>query len=152
VASLFLRVSRRNEIPSGRLTDLLLGNAPNLQSFLETILVLATDVSDMASQKLALIFLFKFVTTFGAIQSNGATTPAKTNGATIPVPGIEQFIYNRILLACFTIPSLPNFDPMDAMAVIVCVTLSVYFVIADFSSGVERGWQPVTRNRQGAWR
>lgn len=78
----------------------------------------------MASQKLALIFLFKFVTTFGATQSNGATAPAKANRATIPVPGIEQFIYNRILLACFTIPTLPAFDPKDAMAVIVCVTLS----------------------------
>ena len=107
------------------LNNILPGNAPNLQSFLETVLILATDVSDMASQKLALIFLFKFVTTFGATQSNGATVPAKTNGATISVPGIEQFIYNRILLACFTIPSLPDFDPKDAMAVIVCITLSV---------------------------
>jgi len=80
---------------------------------------LATDVSDMASQKLALIFLFKFVTTFGATQSNRATAPSKTDGATIPVPGIEQFIYDRILLACFTILSLPGFDPRDAMAVIV---------------------------------
>jgi exportin-T len=78
----------------------------------------------MASQKLALIFLFKFVTTFGTAPSNGAAVPAKTNGTTIPVPGIERFIYNRILLACFTIPSLPDFDPKDAMAVIVCTTLS----------------------------
>jgi hypothetical protein len=112
------------------------GNAPNLQSFLETILALATDVSDMASQKLALIFLFKFVTTFGTTQSNGATVPAKTNGATVPVPGLEQFIYDRILLACFTIPSLPNFDPKDAMAVIVRFALHVELVvIADLNSG-----------------
>jgi len=107
----------------------------------------------MASQKLALIFLFKFVTTFGATQSNGAAAPAKANRPTIPVPGIEQFIYSRILLACFTIPSLPAFDPKDAMAVIVCVTLFVRFaVIPDLSSGFERSWQSFTRNRQGARR
>ena len=129
MAYLFLKVSNRSRLPRGRLTNALLGNAPNLQSFLETILVLATDVSDMASQKLALIFLFKFVTTFGATQSNGAPASAKTNGATVPVPGIEQFIYNRILLACFTIPSLPDFDPKDAMAVIVCVPLSMAFAM-----------------------
>ena len=146
-------MSKTCQLPRGRLTNVLLGNAPNLQSFLETILVLATDVSDMASQKLALIFLFKFVTTFGATQSNGTTAPAKTNGATISVPGIEQFIYNRILLACFTIPSLPDFDPKDAMAVIVCVTLlAVLVVIADLSAGFERSWKSVTGNRQGAWR
>src|SRR5260370_12077490 len=107
----------------------------------------------MASQKLALIFLFKFVTAFGATQSNGVAAAAKPKVATVPVPGIEQFIYNRILLACFTIPSLPDFDPKDAMGVIVCATLSVDLVmIAELYSGFERSCQSLTRNRQGSWR
>jgi hypothetical protein len=66
---------------------------------------------------LALAFITRFVSTFGQI----APTANGTNVANPPiiVPGIEQFIYQRVLVVAFSIPFLPDFNIKDAQAIAV---------------------------------
>ncbi|PVG04220.1 ARM repeat-containing protein [Serendipita vermifera] len=89
-------------------------NAPNLGPFLETILQIALDTSDPLNQKLAIAFTTKFVLAFGQIAptANGAYV-----NPPIVVPGIEQFIYQRVLVVAFSIPFLPDFNVKDAGAI-----------------------------------
>ncbi|KAG8814048.1 pre-tRNA nuclear export protein [Serendipita sp. 399] len=92
-------------------------NLPNLEPFLETILQMAADVSDLLNQKLALSFLVKFLTSFGhPTAPPTGVAGAATNGV-IVVPGIEQFIYQRILVVIFGIPLRPEFNLKDGQSI-----------------------------------
>lgn len=95
-------------------------NIANLQAFLETVLQMATDPSDALSQKLALAFISKFLVLFGHAPptTNGDGSAPATNSAFI-VPGIEQFIYQRILVVAFSVPFLPDFNLKDAQSLAV---------------------------------
>ena len=86
---------------------------------------MAADPSDTLNQKLALAFLSKFLSLFGhaAPTANGDGSGPATNGA-IVVPGIEQFIYQRILVVAFSIPFLPDFNLKDAQALAVSVLIA----------------------------
>lgn len=91
-------------------------NVANLEAFLETVLQMAADPSDTLNQKLALSFISKFLSTFG--HASPTTGGAATNGAII-VPGIEQFIYQRIIVVAFSIPFAPEFNVKDAQSLAV---------------------------------
>ncbi|KIM27530.1 hypothetical protein M408DRAFT_329975 [Serendipita vermifera MAFF 305830] len=92
-------------------------NLSNLQPFLETVLQMASDPSDALNQKLALAFVSRFISVFGhpAPTTNGNGSAPASNSAFI-VPGIEQFIYQRILLVAFSIPFHPDFNLKDAQS------------------------------------
>lgn len=84
---------------------------------------MASDTSDPLNQKLALIFLTKFISLFGY-----AALPVETNGTSasgiILVPGIEQFIYQRVLVVAFSIPFRPEFNVKDGQSIAVGIYLT----------------------------
>jgi exportin-T len=84
-----------------------------LESFLEAILGISADASDPLNQKLALTFLTKFVSLFG--YATPPADPAAANGVII-VPGVEQFLYQRMLVVAFGIPFSPDFNVKDGQA------------------------------------
>ena len=98
----------------------------NLEAFLETVLQMAADPSDTLNQKLALSFISKFLSTFGHAPptTNGGGSTAVINSAII-VPGIEQFIYQRILVVAFSIPFAPEFNIKDAQSLAVSSAESI---------------------------
>jgi hypothetical protein len=91
-------------------------NVANLEAFLETVLQMAADPSDALNQKLALSFISKFLSAFG--HPVPTIDEPNTNGPII-VPGIEQFIYQRILVIAFSIPFVPGFNVKDAQSLAV---------------------------------
>ncbi|KAG8854340.1 pre-tRNA nuclear export protein [Serendipita sp. 405] len=103
-------------------------NMPNLQPFLETVLQMAADSSDLLNQKLALSFLAKFLTSFGHATAPETTgTSAATNGVVVVVPGIEQFIYQRILVIIFGIPLHPDFNLKDGQSIAALNEIATLF-------------------------
>jgi exportin-T len=95
-------------------------NVTNLVPFLETILQMAVDTSDPLNEKLALIFITKFISLFGHASQPVNGTGTATNGVII-VPGIDQFIYHRVLVVAFQIPFLPDFNLKDGQSIAVSV-------------------------------
>jgi exportin-T len=120
LGSVFVSQSKPFAIASDIVLTAKKANITNLVPFLETILQMATDTSDPLNEKLALIFVTKFISLFGhATQpANGAGTAA--NGVII-VPGIDQFIYQRVLVVAFQIPFLPDFNLKDGQSIAVSV-------------------------------
>lgn len=79
---------------------------------------MATDTSDPLNQKLALMFVTKFISLFG--HATPPTNGTGVDGGIIIVPGIEQFIYQRVLVVAFSVPFLPEFNLKDGQAIAVC--------------------------------
>jgi exportin-T len=95
---------------------------------------MATDSSDTLNQKLALSFISKFLSMFGHASPttiDGSTAP--TNGAII-VPGIEHFIYQRILVVAFSIPFVPEFNIKDAQSLAVSPAESITPILTNLQT------------------
>ncbi|CDS03104.1 hypothetical protein LRAMOSA00506 [Lichtheimia ramosa] len=79
-------------------------NIGYFDTILQTILHFAKDNNDPATQKMAFGVLLKMVTAWGA---NGAT------------PGFNQFVYNEIVPATFTVPMQATFNLSDGQSTLV---------------------------------
>ena len=73
---------------------------------------LIEDVSDPGSQKVAVIFLSRCVTTWGR-ESNEA------------LPGFDRFIYERLVPTAFRVPSLPGFNTKDGQMTVVSLNFQI---------------------------
>ncbi|CAG7849531.1 Exportin-T AltName: Full=Exportin(tRNA); AltName: Full=Karyopherin-beta; AltName: Full=tRNA exportin [Serendipita indica DSM 11827] len=104
-------------------------NVPNLQAFLDTILQMASDATDPLNQKLALTFINRFISSFG--QSAPLADSAAPN-SNIVVPGIEQYIYQRIFVTAFNIPTAPDFNMKDGQS-----TATLYEIASIFQTTVK---------------
>lgn len=91
------------------------GNKAQLVPLLDNVIQMAEDLSETTSQKLAINFLCKCVTTWGqanpAVNGGDGTTPA--------LPGFESFIYERLFPLAFSIPSNPSFNIKDGQTIVV---------------------------------
>ncbi|KAJ7170663.1 armadillo-type protein [Mycena crocata] len=84
-------------------------NRGGFDSLMETMLRIASDISDPVSAKAALVFLNRSITIWGQPLSSA------TNGAAgqHSLPGFEQYVYERFVTTAFRIPSLPEFNLKD---------------------------------------
>ncbi|KAA1467486.1 ARM repeat-containing protein [Dentipellis sp. KUC8613] len=91
-------------------------NKERFEPLLETMLQLAGNLSDAASQKSAFAFLAQSVTIWGQ-----PTSGSQTNGDTESqgVPGFERFIYDRIVPASFGVLSRPELNMKDPQTLMV---------------------------------
>ncbi|KAK2463400.1 hypothetical protein APHAL10511_004486 [Amanita phalloides] len=100
-----------NAIMTARLEGVLTSerNAGGFQSLIETLLQLAEDISDAASQRATITFLGRSVAVWGQ--------PITTTPSSVKVqeglPGFETFIYDRLIPAVFRVPSQPGFNVKD---------------------------------------
>ncbi|KAJ7274411.1 armadillo-type protein [Mycena haematopus] len=85
-------------------------NLSGFYSLMESMLVIAADISDPACQKAALTFLNRCITIWGQPTSSAANSTAENKA----LPGFEQYIYERIVTTVFRVPSLPDFNLKDA--------------------------------------
>jgi exportin-T len=108
-------------------------NKPEFENLLNALLILATDSTDFTSQRLAFSFFAKSVVAWGtsAAESVFAETAlsekskaiatgiaSATNQHAIPkseraaqaLPGYENFVYQRLVPACFAVPASPSFN------------------------------------------
>lgn len=84
-----------------------------LQGFVE-------DVSDPASQKVAVIFFSRCVTIWGRpLPGSPDAAPNGDHKGNQGLPGFERFIYERLIPTAFRVPSLPNFNPKDGQMMVV---------------------------------
>ncbi|KAJ7104182.1 armadillo-type protein [Mycena belliarum] len=80
-------------------------NRGGFDSLMEAMLGIAGDISDPPSEKAALVFLSRAI----AIWGQPAMSASSGNG----LPGFERYIYERIVVTVFRIPSLPEFNLKD---------------------------------------
>jgi exportin-T len=112
-------------------------NKPEFENVLTALLNLAEDSSDTTSQRLAFSFFAKSVIAWGtspeaaaapsvfaesamsaqskAVANGTATVTnqnavAKEDRAAQALPGYENFIYQRLVPACFEVPAAPDFN------------------------------------------
>jgi exportin-T len=85
---------------------------------MESMLRIASDVSDLHSQKAAIVFLGRSVSIWGQPPGTSGGAP---NGAEVSegLPGFERFIYERIVSAAFAIPSAPDLNVKDGQVLMV---------------------------------
>ena len=117
-------------------------NKPEFENVLSALLSIANDCSDVNSQRLAFNFLSKSVIAWGTstdpaaalsvftdsafsekskavANGNGTTThaSAKTDRVLQAMPGYENFIYQRLMPACFEVPADPKFNMRSGQTV-----------------------------------
>ena len=76
---------------------------------------LIEDVSDPGSQKVAVIFLSRCVTSWGRESNENES-----------LPGFDRFIYERLIPTAFRVPSLPGFNPKDGQMMVVSPFSQIY--------------------------
>ncbi|OJT11445.1 Exportin-T [Trametes pubescens] len=86
-------------------------NKGQLENLLESMLQLAEDPSDPASEKSAFSF-------FGRCVQAWAEPPKMPGGQQV-FPGFERFIYERVIPTAFAVLSLPQFNIKDGQIVVV---------------------------------
>jgi len=112
-------------------------NKPEFENVLSALLNLANDCSDVNSQRIAFSFFAKSVIAWGT-SADAAAKPsvfadsaisekskavangtavatnqhiiAKKDRAAQALPGYENFIYHRLIPACFEVPANPKFS------------------------------------------
>lgn len=101
-----------------------LGNNASFDSLMETMRVLAEDVSDPPNQKAAFNFLTRCVPVWArpnpeppAANGNSNHNPLNEMG----LPGFERYIYERLVPTAFGVPSLPNLNLRDGQVTVVCL-------------------------------
>nr|XP_019009359.1 exportin-T [Kwoniella pini CBS 10737]OCF48140.1 exportin-T [Kwoniella pini CBS 10737] len=77
-------------------------NKPEFENLLTTLLTLAQDCSDPGSQRFAFGFFARSVIAWGTSPEAAARPPQA-------LPGYENFIYQRLLPACFEVPAQKDF-------------------------------------------
>jgi len=79
---------------------------------------LATDVSDPSSEKAAFTFLGRCVDVWGRhiTQVNGNGSAIAENQS---LPGIERFVYERLVPSAFKVLALPNLNIKDGQMLMV---------------------------------
>lgn len=104
-----------------------LGNNASFDSLMETMRVLAEDVSDPPNQKAAFNFLSRCVVIWAQPNpprgSNGNTNRNPLND--MRLPGFERYIYERLIPTAFGVPSLPDLNLKDGQVTVVCL-VSLY--------------------------
>ncbi|KAF8632204.1 hypothetical protein AX15_001968 [Amanita polypyramis BW_CC] len=101
-------------------------NAGSFQSLIETLLQLAEDISDSASQKVAVTFLGRSVAIWGQPIAQAPGDDKSQQG----LPGFETFIYDRLVPAVFRVPSQPGFNVKDGQMTTVGTKFSCHINIA----------------------
>ena len=79
-------------------------NASHLNKILQVVLEGCGNTNDFSISKICFLIMGKFVEKWAGT-AEGA------------LPGFNQFVYEHILKACFTVPMSPDFDLKDAAAV-----------------------------------
>ena len=94
------------------------GNRNQLETLLSSIQVMATDLSDVTSEKAAFQFLSRCVTVWAQ-----PAMPVVTNGnaPSQGLPGFEGFVYERLVPSAFGVLSSPQFNIKDGQASLVGV-------------------------------
>ncbi|KAI9638936.1 armadillo-type protein [Dioszegia hungarica] len=121
-------------------------NKPEFENLLNALLILATDSTDFTSQRLAFSFFAKSVVAWGtsAAESVFAETAlsekskaiatgiaSATNQHAIPkseraaqaLPGYENFVYQRLVPACFAVPASPSFNLRSGQPVVFEISM-----------------------------
>lgn len=84
---------------------------------MESMQGLAEDVSDPASEKAAILFLSRAVSTWG---QHVVSPPSPENGqAQGGLPGFDRFIYEHLVPIAFRVPSSPQFNMKDGQMMVV---------------------------------
>ncbi|GLB40453.1 putative ARM repeat-containing protein [Lyophyllum shimeji] len=83
-------------------------NSPGFETLIDSMCRQVEDVGDSTSQKVALNFLNKGVSVWGA--------PSGTQDG---LPGFDRFIYERLVPAAFRVPSSPDFNIKDGQMMVV---------------------------------
>lgn len=91
------------------------GNNASFEPLMQSMAGIAEDVSDTSSQKAALSFLTRCITTWA--------TPANGDAENKPLPGFERFLYERIVPAAFRVPAAPDLNLKDGQVTVVCPSL-----------------------------
>ena len=97
-----------------------IGNASSFLHLIETLLRLAEDISDPASQRTAITFLGRSVAVWGQPILQGPGGAKAQEG----LPGFETFIYDRLVPAMFLVPSQPGFNAKDGQMTTVSCRIS----------------------------
>lgn len=109
----FLSNIVQNKLQGVFLTD---ANKPQFVQLLESLIEIAENPSDPASQRLAFAFLGRCVSAWGPSQR-----AANGDGS---LPGFETFIYDRLIPMAFRVPSSPTFNIRDGQILVVSQTRS----------------------------
>ncbi|KAI0775191.1 ARM repeat-containing protein [Trametes elegans] len=102
-----------NSIISSKLHTVFISdrNKGQLEGLLESMLRLAEDPSDPASEKAAFSFFGRCVTVWAE--------PPRTPSTQQVLPGVERFVYERVVPTAFAVLSLPQFNIKDGQIVVV---------------------------------
>ncbi|KIY72334.1 ARM repeat-containing protein [Cylindrobasidium torrendii FP15055 ss-10] len=100
-----------NSIISSKASGVLISerNKASFEPLMQNMAGIAEDVSDPGSEKLAFIFLNRCVTAWMSAESDSSK----------PLPGFEQFIYERIVPAAFRVPAAPGLNVKDGQVTVV---------------------------------
>ncbi|KAH9903044.1 ARM repeat-containing protein [Cubamyces lactineus] len=104
-------------------------NKAQLENLLESMLRLAEDPSDPASEKAAFSFLGRCTTVW-------AEAP-KAPGSQQVLPGFERFIYERAVPTAFAVLSLPQFNIKDGQIVVVLQEIANFLQTVSKTRGQE---------------
>ncbi|KAE9407804.1 KapM protein [Gymnopus androsaceus JB14] len=115
-------------------------NNASFDSLMETMRVLAEDVSDPPNQKAAFNFLTRCVPVWArpnpeppAANGNSNHNPLNEMG----LPGFERYIYERLVPTAFGVPSLPNLNLRDGQVTVVLHEIANFLQAVSKTRGPE---------------
>ncbi|KAI0049750.1 KapM protein [Auriscalpium vulgare] len=111
-------------------------NKDQFEPLLQSMLQLASDVSDPQSQRAAFTFLGRSVGIWGKLSSDGTA-----NGDAVPgsqsLPGFERFIYESVVPTAFRVLSLSELNIKDGQVLVVLHEIANLLQIVGKTRGQE---------------
>ncbi|KZT36068.1 ARM repeat-containing protein [Sistotremastrum suecicum HHB10207 ss-3] len=100
-------------------------NASMVEPLCQSVLSIAEDITDLASEKAALSLISRFISAWavnpGTYYWENPPAPETLTGD--GVPGFENWVYSNVVPMIFNVPSLPSFNIKDGGAITVMYEL-----------------------------